>query len=145
MAAANNAENLIDEAAIARHMQRVIFAEPSVQPDGSISGNGRVFHLYGIKQFDSKKLCTRASGERWACGLHAYATLRNTVAKKTIVCDPRTIVGNAVSATCRVGTLDLALMLIREGLVEADDIGDVELSRAQALAKISKVGIWDHK
>jgi hypothetical protein len=47
--------------------------DPQVQRNGSLSGNGEVLYLYGIKHFSSKTVCTRASGERWACGLQAYA------------------------------------------------------------------------
>jgi hypothetical protein len=78
------------EVLLAKRMTRITTEEPNVQTDGSISANGQSVHLYGIKQFNSKQLCKRASGEPWACGLHAYAMLRNTIAKKTIVCDPNT-------------------------------------------------------
>jgi endonuclease YncB( thermonuclease family) len=132
------------ESALAKRMARVVIAQPKVEANGSIISDGQALYLYGIKPFDSKKLCTRASGERWACGLHAYATFRNTIAKKELVCDPKKILLNAVSATCRIGTTDVALTLVRDGLVELEDnIGDAELVKAQAFAKSRKLGIWD--
>ena len=130
-------------ATLSKRMERFVITEPNVQSDGAISGNGWTFHLYGIKQFDSKALCTKASGDRWACGLHAYATLRNTIAKGTITCDPKTATGNTVTASCRMGAVDIALMLVQEGLVEADDTSDPVLAKAQAFAKLKKIGIWD--
>jgi endonuclease YncB( thermonuclease family) len=123
----------------------LVIVEPEIQANGSIIGNGQILYLYGIKQFDSKNVCTRASGERWACGLHAYATLRNATAHKTIICDPKKILQNAVSAICRLGTTDVALTLIRDGLAELDEnIEDTEMVNAQAFAKSRKLGIWDH-
>ena len=131
-------------ALLAKRMARVTIEEPNVQADGSISGNGQTLHLYGIKQFNSKTLCRRASGEPWACGLHAYAMLRNTIANETIVCDPKTLLPNSVAATCRVGSTDIALMLVRNGLAELDNnIDDADLVNAQASAKSQRLGIWD--
>ena len=141
---ADKAPATATEATLAKRMARLVIEEPMVQPNGSIVGNRQTLYLYGIKQFDSKTVCTRASGERWACGLHAYATLRNAIAKKTIVCDPKTILPNAVTATCRMGATDIALMLVGDGLVELDgNVDDVELVKAQASAKSRKLGIWD--
>jgi endonuclease YncB( thermonuclease family) len=141
---ADKAQAMAAEAALAKRLTRFVIVDPNVQGNGSIIGTGQKFYLYGIKQFDSKKVCTRASGERWACGLHAYATLRNSVAKKTIVCDPRTLLPNAINATCRIGTTDIALALVRDGLVELDDnVDDAELVDAQNFAKGGKLGIWD--
>jgi endonuclease YncB( thermonuclease family) len=125
-------------------MARLIIEEPIAQPNGSIIGNHKTLYLHGVKPFDSKKVCARASGERWACGLQAYATLRNTVAKKTIACDPKTLLPNAVTATCHIGATNVALVLVRDGLVELDDnADDADLANAQAFAKNRKLGIWD--
>ena len=141
---ADKAQAMAADAALAKRLTRFVIVDPNVQSNGSIIHNGQKLYLYGIKQFDSKKLCTRASGERWACGLHAYATFRNSVAKQTIVCDPKTLLPNAVNATCRIGTTDIALTLVRDGLVELDDnVDDAELVNAQAFAKSRKLGIWD--
>ena len=132
------------EASLAKRMARVFIDEPNVEANGSIIANGQAFHLYGIKQLDSKKVCTKASGDRWACGLHAYATLRNSIAHKKIICDPKTILSNGVSAICRLGATDIALTLVRDGLAELDgNIVDAEMVKAQAFAKSQKLGIWD--
>src|SRR5690348_7479874 len=47
-------------------------SDPRVGPDGSIreGEDGPAFFLSEIKSFSSKDVCTRADGERWACGLH---------------------------------------------------------------------------
>jgi endonuclease YncB( thermonuclease family) len=126
-------------------IDRSVIVNPKVQPNGSIIGNGQTFLLYGTKQFDRNKICAGASGP-WACGLHAYAALRNAIAEKTIVCEPRRVLQNAISAVCHIGTTDLSQMLIREGLAELDSDSDseyLELEKAQAFAKSQKSGIWN--
>lgn len=138
------AEPVALEESHAKRMVRFEIIDPQVQVNGSILGNGQVLYLYGIKAFDSKNLCTRRSGERWACGLHAYATLRNTIAKKTIVCDPKTLLPSAIIATCRLGTTNIALAAVRGGVVQLEDnIDDAELVSAQAFARNGKLGLWD--
>lgn len=129
---------------ISRSMAPLTIEEPLVQPNGTILGNHQTIYLYGIKPIDSRSVCTRASGDRWACGLNFYATLRNSIAKKTITCDPKTILPKAVTAVCRLGEFDLGLALVRDGMVEADDaVADVEMIKAQQIAKNNKLGIWD--
>jgi endonuclease YncB( thermonuclease family) len=141
---APQADTIQADEARAKRLVAFEIVDPQVQGNGSIIGNGQVLYLHGIKRFDSKNLCTKASGERWACGLHAYATLRNTLSKNTIACNPKTLLPNAVSATCRIGTTNVALSLVRDGLVELDDnTDDADLAYAQAFAKNGKLGIWD--
>lgn len=127
-----------------KSMERFTIEEPLVQPNGTILGNHQTIYLYGIKPIDSKAVCTKASGDRWACGLNFYATLRNSIAKKTITCDPKEILPRGVAAVCRLGTYDLGLALVRDGMVEADDaVADPEMIKAQQVAKNNRLGIWD--
>ncbi len=119
--------------------------DPRVGPDGSIRNgeDGAPFFLSELKPFNSKDVCTRSDGERWACGLHAYATLRNSIAHKTIRC---TNDGSQQepSVSCELGGKNLALILIDNGLVELKDgVQSQDLRRAQAKAKASKTGMWD--
>lgn len=131
-------------AALAKRMNRVVIADPKIETNGSIINDGQILYLYGIKLFDTKKVCTRSSGTRWACGLHAYAKIRNAVAAKLLVCDPKKIIQNGVSAVCRVGTTDVALTLVRDGLAELEEnVEDAELVTAQVFAKNKNLGIWD--
>jgi endonuclease YncB( thermonuclease family) len=128
----------------ARRMDRVEIDNPQAQPDGAIVGSGQTFYLYGIKPFNSKLLCMKSSGERWACGLHAYATLRNDIAHKTLTCDPKTTSPKGTSAICRIGTTNVALALLRDGVVELEEnIDDAAMVNAQAFAKIRRLGVWD--
>jgi endonuclease YncB( thermonuclease family) len=127
-----------------RRMATITIEDPKVESDGSIRNDGQTLFLYGIKRFDSKAVCTRASGDRWACGLQAYATLRNELAHKTIVCEPKKILERALAATCRLNGLDVALILIRKGLVEVADDADVpDLLQVQAAARTARLGVWD--
>lgn len=62
-----------------------------------------------------------------------------------MICDPKKVLQNGVSAICRIGTTDVALVLILDGLAELDEnIKDTEMVNAQAIAKSRKLGIWDH-
>lgn len=144
---ASTPENTDAEAAEALRLKRIgpiDIGDPLVQPDGSIKGNGQTLYLYGIKRFTSKDVCTKTTGLKMACGLRAYAGLRNSIEHKEIICDPRKILPNGTAATCRIGKTDIALALVRDGLVELDDnIDDVAMVNAQAFAKGRKLGIWD--
>jgi endonuclease YncB( thermonuclease family) len=121
--------------------------DPRVGPDGSIAEgeNGRPFMLTEIMPFSSKDVCIRADGERWACGLHAYATLRNSVVHKSLQCtnegspdDPR--------ISCQIDGRNLALILISNGLAELKEgIQEADLLRAQGKAKAAKIGVWNRE
>jgi len=127
-----------------KRMGRFIINDTRVNANGSIVSKDRTLYLYGIKPFNSKNICRRASGEPWACGLQAYAGLRNAIEHKTIICEPRKALADGFSVTCRIGTADIAATLVRNGLVELEgNIGDTELMNAQAFAKSQKLGIWD--
>jgi endonuclease YncB( thermonuclease family) len=132
------------EALLLKRIGRLNIVNPQVQPNGSIIGNGQTVYLFGIKQFDRNTLCKRASGERWACGLRAYATLRNSIEHKTIECEPKKRLPNGISALCRMESTNVGSILGRGGLAEIeDDTADVDLRNAQAFAKSRKLGIWD--
>jgi endonuclease YncB( thermonuclease family) len=132
------------QAYLLKRIGRFVIDNPTVQPDGSIPGNGCTLYLYGVGPIDTKKFCIRASGERWACGLRAYATFRNTVEHKKMTCDPKDILPNGLAVSCRVGVMDVGLMLVREGLVELQaDINDSQMTDAVNLSKGQRLGIWD--
>ena len=132
------------EALLLKRIGHLNIVNPQVQPNGSIIGNGQKVYLFGIKQFDRNTLCKRASGERWACGLRAYATLRNSIEHKKIDCEPKKHLSNGISALCRMGSINVASILVRGGLAELDDnTGDADLIKDQAFAKSRKLGIWD--
>jgi endonuclease YncB( thermonuclease family) len=130
---------------IIKRMEPIVLADPQVQADGSIHNKGQRLYLYGIKPFNSKQVCTRTTGERWACGLEAFATLHNEVAKKTIVCEPKEMRPDGIAATCRMGGTNIALVLVQKGLAALDgNATAIELLNAQDAAKREKLGIWNH-
>ena len=118
--------------------------DPKVTPNGSIKGEGRpAFFLSELKPFSAQDVCTRLSGVRWACGLQAYATLHNDIAKKKIDCaNSGTVEQPEVS--CELGSQNLALVLVKPGLAELKDaVRDPALQKAQMNAKAVRLGIWD--
>jgi endonuclease YncB( thermonuclease family) len=131
------------QAHLIERLGRMVIDDAKVRPDSSISGDKQILFLYGIKPINSKQVCTRPSGERWACGLHAYATLRNSIEHKKIICDPKKIFSDGVRAICHMGSTDVASILVRDGLAELDGtVDDADLVNAQAFAKSHKLGIW---
>jgi endonuclease YncB( thermonuclease family) len=132
------------QAFLAKRMTPMTIYDPKIERDGRIVFENQSIFLYGVKRFDARNVCTRASGDRWACGLQAYATLRNEVANKTIVCQPKKLIDAGVIAACRLDNQDLALFLIAKGLIEAERDGEaIELVQAEAQARKERVGIWD--
>lgn len=141
---ADKSKSAAIQATLAKRMARITVLDPKVQPNGTILANGQTIYLFGIKHFDSTTVCKRSSGERWACGLHAYATLRNAIAQKKVICDPQQILPNGVSAICQMSGTNIAMILVRDGLVELDNnVGDADLVNAEKFAQSQKIGIWN--
>ena len=112
-----------------------------VMPDGAISGEGGTVHLHGVAWPDAMKICTTASGERWACGRRAYITLHNKLFAQTVHCEPRA--ADPSAAECFVGDANLAVWLIGQGLARvASQAADPELVAAEAAARNGKLGLW---
>lgn len=129
-----------------RRLAPISITDPKIERDGRIIHEGQSLTLYGLKSFDARNVCTHSSGERWACGLQAYALLRNELAHKTIVCRPKKLMENGLSVACHFGSQDVALMLARHGLAEVDNSSaEAELLAAQAEARKKKIGIWDRQ
>lgn len=121
-----------------------VIEEPEVRPDGSLQYGARSLRFKEIKPVNRDKLCTRASGEQWACGLQAYATLHNAIAKKAIECREWPSAGTEAKVTCRFGATNVVAILVRQGLAELENgVADPDLRDAQARAQAGALGIWD--
>ena len=116
---------------------------PEVRSNGTIKNGDASFVLSDITRFTRKDVCARSSGQKWACGLQAYATLHNIVAGQAIDCIPRQVEGKNTVASCRLGSLNLAAELLKKGLVRLQsDVSDLELQQAQDYAKSRHLGVW---
>lgn len=82
-----------------------------VLTNNSFSVNGRNFHLAGIERMERNKICTRADGRRFACGLNAFKALERAVRGRLLECR---VVGEddaGQAVECRIGGRDLHLLL----------------------------------
>lgn len=117
---------------------------PEVQFNGTIKNGNSYFVLSDITSFGRKDVCSRSSGQKWACGLQAYATLHNMVAGHAIDCVPRQTEGNNTVASCRLGPQNIAAELLKKGLVKLrPEASDLELQKAQNYAQSRRVGVWE--
>ena len=116
---------------------------PEVRANGTIKDGNRYFVLSDVTRFSSKDVCAASSGQKWACGLRAYATFHNMIAGQTIDCIPRQVEGRNTVASCRLGSVNLAAELLKKGLVKLKaDVLDPELQDAQNYAKSRHLGVW---
>jgi endonuclease YncB( thermonuclease family) len=116
---------------------------PEVRANGIIRNGETYILLSDVTPFTSKDVCKKSSGQRWACGLQAYATLHNMIAGHAIECIPRQVDGTNTVASCRLGSTNLAAELLKKGLVKLQpDSSDPELQQAQSYAKSGHIGIW---
>lgn len=114
---------------------------PSVQVlnDGTLRAGGKVYQLYGLSFPARKKICIAPSGERWACGQRAYIMLRSQLQGRTMNCRLRSgseEAGVPLLTGCRVNDIDIALSLLRSGLVDlAEGVTDRDYIEAAAQGK----------
>jgi hypothetical protein len=116
---------------------------PEVLSNGAIKNGNSYFVLSDVTRFTRKDVCAHSSGQKWACGLQAYATLHNMIAGQPIDCIPRQVEGRNTVASCRLGSLNLAAQLLKNGLVKLQpNVSDLELQDAQNYAKSRHLGVW---
>jgi hypothetical protein len=129
-------ENILSQSSI--RLER-----PEVRSNGAIKNGDSYFMLSDVTRFTRKDVCADSSGQKWACGLQAYATLHNMIAGQTIDCIPRQVEGKNTVASCHLGSLNLAVELLKKGLVKLQpDVSDLELQQAQDYAKSRHLGVW---
>jgi hypothetical protein len=117
---------------------------PEVRPDGSIKFGDKSVFLDEVEPFTRKDVCSRASGERWACGLYAFAALQNSIANQTIACSERSATERSVNASCRANGLNIADFVLKSGLARLrPTVSDPDLGRIQERAQTARIGIWD--
>lgn len=97
--------------------------------------DGKQVELWGVIAPEKSETCKTSSGKSWPCGQSALEQLQQLAADETFVCAPK----EPGFVICHAGGLDVALLLVKEGLVRArGDYHDQE-----ARAREAKVGIWE--
>ncbi len=134
------AENTLTQS---RMPEPIRLQHPEVQSNGTIKNGDAYFVLADVTRFTRKDVCTHSSGEKWACGLEAYATFHNMIAGQAIECIPRKAEGKNTIASCYLGSSNLAAELLKRGLVKMQpDVSNRELQEAQEYAKSRRLGVW---
>jgi endonuclease YncB( thermonuclease family) len=119
------------------------FAAIHVLPNGLLRSGTTTIQLYGIALPDRRKLCSTASGGRWACGTLAFLALRNLVETKTLACDSAGMSDQNNIAVCRIGQTNVSAWLLQEGWAELSSaINDKQYMDAAASGRSKSAGIW---
>jgi endonuclease YncB( thermonuclease family) len=115
-----------------------------VKRDGTIIGEGISLRLYGIAALDPDRICTSATGERWACGRRAYLAFYNRVKERDVAC--KVLEQPSGAAACWADNVELAAWLLAHGLAElAPGVSEPQLRAAEESARKAKLGIWSDR
>jgi endonuclease YncB( thermonuclease family) len=110
--------------------------------DNSLQTDRHAVELYGINILPRSRICTYASGERWACGQRTYIALLNILGASTVDCRPPKKSQPHI-LICHLGGRDIAELMLREGWATlANGVTDKNYIAAAATASRSKSGMW---
>ena len=108
----------------------------------------RVVRLAGVQAPRANDVCLDAEA-RWSCGLQARAALHNTVANRSLFCQPRgTSPDGGIVADCRLAAKDslpigdVAHLLVRQGWVRPVPDSDAAFAADLGKAKAAGAGLW---
>lgn len=117
--------------------------------DGASFRDGeRIVRLAGVEAPRAHDVCLDGE-ERWSCGLQARAALHNTVANRSLTCQPRDLSADGgITAECRLEaggmlpTGDLARLLVRQGWARPIPDSTAALFADTDKAKAAGAGLW---
>lgn len=124
-------------------------APPLRSIDGSsFRDSERIVRLAGVEAPRANDVCL--DGEtRWSCGLQARAALHNTVANRSLSCEPRGVAADgSITAECRLearGALpggDVAHLLVRQGWVRPMPDSSAAFAADTDKARTEGAGLW---
>ena len=124
--------------------QRVTITGEAIVFDGDTLDIGPVrVRLHGIDAPETGQSCTKRDGGEWRCGAAAARRLTDLVADRPIVCEAleRDPYGRII-ARCHNEGLDVAEILISEGLAWAFLEFSTDYLASQEDAKASGNGVW---
>ena len=99
--------------------------------------------LVGIEAPDPAQPCFKANGKRWSCAETATQALGRLVRGRKIACElSNPDKGTVPLAHCRVGEIDIAAELVKEGHVFASEGYFRTYGSEEDAARTAKLGIW---
>lgn len=101
-------------------LKPVLLFRPVVAAAGVIVAEGRTISLQGIAPVAADRLCQKADGSRWPCGMMARTALRQFVRGRAVACVLPDQQLENVHAACSVGGQDIAEWLIEQGWADAE-------------------------
>ncbi len=109
-------------------------AEISVSDGDTLVYDGRQVELWGVISPARSETCTTSANEKWPCGERAFEALSQAASDETFACEEK----EPGFVLCRAGGLDVAALMVKEGLARArQDYHDLE-----ARAREARVGLW---
>ena len=104
-------------------------------------GSARV-RLFGIDAPDAQQACIAADGQEWSCGLHAARAMHKLARQPGLRCDKRGDARGEVLASCRIGDVDVARDLVRQGLAIALPFASRDYVADEQAARAEHRGLW---
>lgn len=114
---------------------------PQTTQAGQLTSGGRQVQLAGVVPTEPTRQCQTDSGGEWPCGMVARTQQRLFVRNRTVTCENDQSDWQGVLVTrCRIGDVDIAEWLVRNGWVEAEQ--DSSLAALSERARAGRVGIF---
>jgi endonuclease YncB( thermonuclease family) len=109
-------------------------ASINVIDGGTLEVRGTIVRLWGIEVPGKDEVCTTSKGEVWACGRRSLSQVREIVRQEGAKCEMR-----EQGVVCHVAGLDLAALLVKEGLARSTGGYDELENKARA----ARAGPWE--
>jgi endonuclease YncB( thermonuclease family) len=115
-------------------LQSSFAANVEVIDGGTLRVRGKIVRLWGIAVPGKDEVCTTSKGEVWPCGQRSLAQVREIIQQEGVSCETK-----EQGAVCRVAGLDLAALLVKEGLARSMHGYDALEQNARA----ARAGLWE--
>ena len=114
-----------------------------VRDAGTLSSQGVVIRLAGIRAHDSAETCKDEEGKDWPCGAQAKASLTRLIRGRSITCAlPGSGEKPDLTMRCAVVGIDLSTWMVRQGWAQPKEPLDQNLAAAVQAAKSERAGQW---
>lgn len=129
----------------ARGLLKSIVVEGAVEPADSVSFRmGRqLIRLHHIAGPARNAICFDEERRRWSCGLQARVALVNALRLDKAICNPALDApGEPDAYECRVGSEDLARLMVRAGWAKSGALSASRFAGETAAAVAAGSGLW---